>query len=456
MGACETKPDSVRLPLALSTQVCTRILAFSRRPFVRNVAAVASGTAAAQAIAMAFSPLLTRLYGPEAYGIQGVFVTIAGVLATVAAMSYPIAIVLPKSDAEAMGIARLSITIGVSMSILVTIILFLLGNEILTLLNAQAISYLMYLIPLAMLISVVSAVVGQWLIRKKAFLLTAKVTVWQSLFMNAIKAGLGFVNPVAAVLIVTNTLSGLVSAALMLLGLRKAGRVDEGVAKEVRSNLSTWGVAKQYRDFPLLRTPQGLLNVASHSLPVIMLATYFGPASVGFYSIASTVLAMPASLIGGSVMQVFYPRINEAIQRGEDARALIIRATAGLAATGALPFLLIIIAGPALFEFAFGSGWRKAGIYAQWLSPWLFFQYVNKPAVSAIPSLRLQGGLLIYELFSTGSKVVALYLGYVVFGSDVAAIALFSMFGVAAYLWLILWVISHSGRPTPGVPSSQN
>jgi O-antigen/teichoic acid export membrane protein len=423
-----------------------RILTFCRRPFVRNVAAVAGGTAAAQAMTMAFSPLITRLYGPEAFGIQGVFVTIAGVLATVAAMSYPIAIVLPRSDVDAMSIARLSLTIGVSMSILVTIILLFLGNEILTLLNVEEISFLMYLFPFAMLISVVSAVVSQWLIRKKAFSLIAKVTVWQSLFMNSIKAGLGFMYPTAAVLIVTNTIGGLLSAALMLLGLRKARIAEDQNAEISGSGLSTGAVAKQYRDFPLLRTPQGLLNVVSHSLPVVMLATYFGPSAVGFYSIASTVLAMPAGLIGGSVMQVFYPRINEAIHRGEDAKALIIKATAGLALTGALPFAVVIIAGPAIFEFVFGTGWRTAGVYAQWLSPWLYFQYINKPAVSAIPSLRLQKGLLLYELYSTGTKVLALYIGYVVFEDDVTAIALFSIFGVVAYTWLIIWVIFHSGR----------
>ena len=48
-----------------------RILAFSKRPFVRNVVTVASGTAASQAIVMAFSPLITRIYGPEAFGLQG-------------------------------------------------------------------------------------------------------------------------------------------------------------------------------------------------------------------------------------------------------------------------------------------------------------------------------------------------------------------------------------------------
>ena len=423
-----------------------RILQFSQRPFVRNVATVASGTAASQVIVMAFSPLITRLYGPEAYGMLGVFMSLVGVLGGVAALTYPVAIVLPKSDADAAGLARVSIYTGLATSFLTAIVLFFFGTEILSFLKAEAISSFMYLIPAFMLIATVSAVVGQWLIRKKAFTLTAKVTVWQSLVINAIKAGMGFLYPTAAVLIVINTLGVLLSAVLMLWGLRKMPAGSRQETDVAEPGLSAWALAKRHGDFPLLRAPQVLINSVSQSLPVIMLAAFYGPAAAGFYAIACAVLGIPVALIGGSVMQVFYPRINEAIHRGEDARALIIKATLGLALSGALPFAVVIIAGPLLFSFVFGSEWHVAGIYAQWLAIWLFFQYINKPAVSAIPALGIQRGLLIYELFSTGTKVLALYLGYTVFESDVAAVALFSIFGVVAYGWLILWVIVHSGR----------
>lgn len=420
-----------------------KILQLSKRPFIRNVAALTSGTAASQAIAMAFSPLITRLYGPEAYGILGVFMSIAGIMGAIAAMSYPIAIVLPRSDADALGLAHLSMYIAIVMSLFVAVILFYFGPEIVNLINIKEILTFMYLIPVFMLISALSEVVSQWLIRQKAFMLIAKVTIWQTLLMSTIKTGLGFVHPTAAVLVVTNTLSGLLSAAMMLLGLHKTHTKCRKVSVP---QPSSWALAKRHRDFPLLRAPQILLNAVSHSLPVVMLAIYFGPAAAGFYSIAFAVLAMPAALIGSSFMQVFYPRINEAINRGEDVKALIVKATAGLALSGALPFAAVIAGGPMLFDFVFGSEWRMAGRYAQLLSIWLFFQCINKPAVSAIPALQLQRGLLIYELFSSGTKVLALYLGYFFFESDIAAIALFSASGVVAYVWLILWVIINSGK----------
>jgi O-antigen/teichoic acid export membrane protein len=417
---------------------------------------VAGGTAAAQAITMAFAPFITRLYGPEAYGIQGVFMSVAGVLATVASLTYPIAIVLPKSDTDAVGLARLSVYIGIAMSFLAAVILFFYGPEILSLMNAEEISAFMYLLPVFMLISVVGMVMRQWLIRKKLFTLTAKVTVWQALVMNTAKSGLGLVQPTAVVLIVTNTLGALLAAAMMLLGLRKTSANNHCAERIAAPRPSIVALARRHRDFPMLRAPQELLNTVSQSIPVVVLAAHFGPASAGFYSIASAVLAVPAMLVGNSVMQAFYPRINEAIHQGEDVKGLIIKATLGLALIGAIPFAIVVVAGPALFGFVFGNEWQLAGVYAQWLSLWLFFQYVNKPAVSAIPALRLQKGLLIYEMFSTGTKVLALYLGYTVFKSDVAAIALFSVVGVAAYVWLIVWVIMHSGKLATRAPFTRS
>ncbi len=393
---------------------------------------------------LGFAPIITRLYGPENYGIFGIFGSVVGVLSTIAALGYPTAIVLPKDECDARGIARLSLYIGVGMSALAAAALSLFGGDLLRLLNAEVIGAYLYLIPVAMLFSVMAAVLAQWLIRSKEFKLTAKYRVLTAFMLSSIKAGMGLVYPTAMTLVVTNIIGGLFGTAVTFWGWLQLIGKKPGKPPPVRQAVSLRKLAVRYRDFPLLRTPQNLINSLSQSLPLLMLGAYFGASSAGQYSIAIAVLAVPASLIGGSVMSVFYPRITEAIHKGENARALIIKGTLGMALTGALPYLVIIIMGPLLFGFVFGEEWRTAGEYAQWLSPWLFLQYVNKPAVSAIPALRLQGGLLIYELFSTGTKIFGLWLGFVIFNSAVTAIALFSMFGVVAYLWLILWVIKHS------------
>ena len=418
----------------------------AHRPFVRNVATVATGAAATHAVTFAFAPLITRLYGPEAYGLQGVFTSIVGLLATVAALGYPMAIVLPSRDSDARALARLSVCIGVGTSALAAVTLASFGVTLLESLSAAEIAGFSSLIPIAMLASVLGATLGQWLIRKRAFKFIATLGVVTAVLVGTTKVILGLIDPRPEALIATNVAGALVGATIAYFVWKRVSSPQSvQSADRGQGHQHLWVLAKRHADFALLRTPQNLINAASHSLPLLLLATYFGVGASGQYSIAIAVLGIPAMLIGEAMMSVFYPRINDAVARGGDARTLIMKATIGMAATAALPFFAIMVLGPTLFSLVFGQEWETAGTYARWLAPWCFFQFINKPAIAAVPPLRLQGGLLAYELFSTGTKVIALFLGWSVFDDPIAAIALFSMSGVIAYVWLIDWVIRRSG-----------
>jgi len=144
-----------------------------RSKFVRNVAVVASGTAGAQAIVIAFSPIITRLYGPEAFGILGTFMAIVAVITPIAALSYPIAIVLPKEDSDARGIARLSASIALGVAALTSLVLLAFGDQIVSLLQVQEISSYIWLLPLVILFAAWLQINQQWVIRKKHFGLKA-------------------------------------------------------------------------------------------------------------------------------------------------------------------------------------------------------------------------------------------------------------------------------------------
>lgn len=161
----------------------SKLTNLSKKPFVRNVFILASGTAASQVIAMALSPIITRLYGPEAFGILGVFMAVIAVITPVAALTYPIAIVLPRSDNDAKGIIRLSIYITVVVSITIAVILLLFNQSIVDMFNIKDIAPFLYFIPLVILFSGFLQVTEQWLIRKKQFGITARVTFFNPRFL---------------------------------------------------------------------------------------------------------------------------------------------------------------------------------------------------------------------------------------------------------------------------------
>ena len=77
--------------------------------FASDVLKLAGGTAFAQALAILASPLITRLYGPEAFGLAALFTSIVGIVGVVACLRYELAIMLPKRDEEAANLLGLSL-----------------------------------------------------------------------------------------------------------------------------------------------------------------------------------------------------------------------------------------------------------------------------------------------------------------------------------------------------------
>ncbi|MBN6205753.1 oligosaccharide flippase family protein [Ralstonia pickettii] len=412
-----------------------KLIEFAKKPFVKNVLILSSGTAGAQAIAMLSSPIVTRLYGPEAYGIMGAFVAIISIISPIAALTMPIAIVLPKSDKEARGLVKLSLIITIIIAGLIGLLLILFNNFIIEVFNFQNVSGYLFLIPIVILMAGLLEVTEQWLIRNKQFSVSAKVVLLQAIIVNGGKVGFGFFNPVASVLIAFSAFTQGIKAALVyLLTKNYTHRISFNLLK---IKVSIKDTLKKYKDFPLFRAPEVLINGVTQNMPLILMATFFGPVAAGFYSICKTVLNAPSNLIGNSVGNVFYPKISEAANNNENLPRLIKKATFALSIVGAVPYGIIVLFGPWLFNFVFGEGWVVAGEYARWVALWSYFSFINKPSVKALPVLSAQAFQLKYTIIILVTQTISLLIGFYVFSSDKIAVAIFGITGALLNVGLI-------------------
>jgi O-antigen/teichoic acid export membrane protein len=408
--------------------------------FLRNVAVIAGGTVFAQLVTIAFSPIITRLYGPGAFGVLGVFLSVVTILSTISSLCYVHAVVLPKEDADGLRILYLSLKIAAIISLISAGIVIPFRQNIAVLLGMEAIAPYFFLVPISVFFAALAQGYDQWLIRKKHFRASSTITIIQSLSLNGLKTGIGFFAPFAVVLIGLSTLGHGIHALLSAVFSRQSRqRVREIMVKQDQGRIRE--LANEYRDFPYYRTPQVFLNSISRNLPALLLASLFGPASAGLYAIGIRVLTLPSSLISQALGKVFLPRITEAAHRGENMQGLIIKATLGLASVGIIPYGLVIVLGPWLFGLVFGDEWVRAGEYARWLALWLYFGFMNVPSVQATAVLGLQRWMLTYELITVALRVFSLIIGFFLFHSDLTVIILFSIVGIACNCFLIINVI---------------
>ncbi|SPT62294.1 colanic acid exporter [Aerococcus viridans] len=319
---------------------------------------------------MLFAPIVTRIYGPSAYGLMGTFSAIIQIIGPIAAFSYPIAIVLSKDEKDANLTIKLSFYVTLFNTILFSLLLYFFHDYIVKTFNLISVSNYFYLIPLIVFFAGCLQILQQWLVRNNLFRISAKAYLVETVLVNSGKLIGGIIYPSASILILFTAFRQGIRVILMFI-YSKINNVKEVLSLTTISDMKE--VLKQgikHKDFLIYRTPEVTLSALSANIPTLLLTAFFGPVSAGFYSIAKTVLAVPSTLIAQSVGDVFYPQVVRTAQNKQKITPLIIKSTFYLAVIGLIPYGFIFFFGPWLFGVVFGEEWIIAGEYARWVKPY--------------------------------------------------------------------------------------
>lgn len=377
------------------------------------------------------------------FGVLGVFLAIAGIIQSVGSLSYSYAIVLPKKDEDAKAIFLLSFMISGIISFLIALIFIFFGDKIISLLQIETVAPFVLFIPLFVFFAVCADIVEQWLTRKEQFRKKAAIMIINTSMVNAGKIGAGLYSPSALFLVSISTFGSALHATL--LSCSQFSWPKEGFENIKKANWfsisHTYKMAKKYFDFPFYRTPQSFVGNISNKLPTLMLAGFFGPASVGYYALGTRAIKAPSNIIAKSFGNVFYPKIAKDFNQDENIRKILLKATTALAIAGLIPFSIIIIWGPELFGFIFGDNWFIAGEYARWMSIMAYFSFMGGACWKTIPVIKIQKFALIFGVITALLSATILYLTATFFNDDLLTVASFCLLNTILIILKILWVL---------------
>jgi len=353
--------------------------------FSRNVLTLMTGTTIAQAIPIAISPILTRIYTPEDFGVFALYMSVASLLSVMATGRYELAIMLPKKDEDAINIVALSILIAFFVSFISFLIVFIFNAQITNLLGNPEISSWLYFIPITVLLTGIYQSFNYWSNRKKQYKRLATSRVVQSGTTSASNLAMGFGGFGSSGLILGGVLGQVV--ATWILGTR-IFKSDLELFKKSVNSLKIFALIKKYIKMPMLNLPNAVIDGFRLSGITILIAKYFTVASLGQFSLAWKMLQMPMSLIGSSISQVFFQKIASS-KKSELyylVKQFIVKASLSI-----LPvFIVIYFFSVDIFSFVFGEKWKIAGEIASVLSPWIFINFISSPIANVFIILNKQ------------------------------------------------------------------
>lgn len=375
--------------------------------FRKNLLVLLSGMAIAQLIPILASPVLTRFFSPESFGIFATFTAISAFALVPVTGKYELAIILPKRDEEAINILVLTVLLSFIISGGYVLIILGLGDFIINQFNVPQLSGILIMIPMLVFFQSCYRTYNEWCIRKNQFKELSRNKVINSTGVT------GFSLLFGAFSIKTGLILGQILGQITAVGIG-AYKIIKGEKKifhfiSVRKQRYFF---KKYSNFARYLIPGQLINSLSVQLPVFFIGSQFGPETLGLYALTERILGVPLSFLGNSVRDVFKQRAAEDYKQKGNCISIYLKTTKSLLALSIIPFTALFFIAPFLFEFIFGSEWEQAGVFTQALLFMYLLSFVSMPTSWIFIIAEKQKLDLLWQVSFLILTAVSLVIGY--------------------------------------------
>jgi len=400
--------------------------------FVKNTLKLAGSTTVAQVVSALLSPIQTRIFSPEAYGIYGFFFSIVSTFSMLSTARYEFAIMTVDDKDKAKNLFAIALIIPIVFSAIIWFSIQNFGNQFFGFISEINLSPYYGVFIVTVLISGITILFKYYNYKIEKFNLVAIVNLTNTSLSSILILLLGVLGMNNSSGLIYGNLAGTIIAWLIPVFFFLKDDFKTFISK-LNFNEMLY-LFKYYSKPSLINTISAFVNSFSVQVPSILLTSFFGPEVNGYYALGFKVLKMPSILIGQALSNVFFQTASEARNKG-GLGFLVEQSMTKLINIGLFPILLLTVAGRDLVSVIFGSSWGEAGVYIQILSLWIFAAFISSPLSTALIVLEKNEFFLKFNIILLISRVISLYAGYLL---DNSRLALFfmSISGVLLYGWM--------------------
>ncbi|WP_445682832.1 lipopolysaccharide biosynthesis protein [Radicibacter daui] len=364
------------------------------RPFLRNVSIMLSGSAGGQMVSILLSPLLTRLYTPQQFGILSVYSALLTILVVIASLRYELALPLARTDRDALNLVGVCGGVLLVTTAAIGLVAFLVPTPVVQALWTTPPESSELLIYRGLLVLGYFCLGGYYIAlqlatRASAFPAIAKTRLAQGVVGPIGQIGLALLGAGTPGLLIGNIL-GQSAGTFGLFGC---------VITRLRSLLEalSWRrmivLARRYVRFPLISSWAALIDAAGSSqLLYLLAAVAYSPHVAGFIFLVERVVSRPLNIVGTSILQVYIGEAGRIVASDPAALKRRFRQVVSRQFMMAVAWVLVAnIAGSLLFATVFGQQWEEGIFYLRALSIGYLAQAVVQPVFHTLQILEKQG-----------------------------------------------------------------
>ena len=331
------------------------------------------GSIVAQVVALAATPLLSRLYAPGQLAALTQLLAVSSVLAPLSTMKLEVALMLPRREAVAGRLFGLAVLSGMVVAAMFVLVLAVASPTVVGRLVSALPPDLRMVMPAAVLSMTLFIVLSSVATREGSFARLATARAVAGIVTATVGVLAGWLHGSTAGLVWALPLGQLAGLAIVL---PRVKFLRSGLLCLDRLGRSALG---RYRRYPLFNGTSSALDGLRIGLPAIALGWYCTDAVVGQYGMTFRLAAAPITLVALSVGQVNLRAVSGMVRARENAAAHVRRTLGRLWVVAGIGIIVSMLFGPAIFSVVLGPEWRLAGEYLVLLAPGLAARFVSTP-----------------------------------------------------------------------------
>ena len=404
------------------------------KSYLRSLSILAFGSALGQLVAAAASPVLSRVFSPEDYGVSGFVLSLVMIFVFVSTMRYEDLIVAGRTTSSRTGGFAIAFLCLCFVSLVLLAGVILLGHP-------DADGQLILFTPVILFLSVLqSRILPPLLIQLDRYRSVASGHFTNAALGACAQIGCGLLGMGAAGLLVGRTIGLVCATVLMAAPIARTTLVP--IARKARYG-RLLRVVRAYRRQAFFLAPAGFINAVAMQLPFFYIAYMFGPASAGAFFFTQSLANAAMMIYRKSMTSLTAKTAHDLRRRRRPILPFLLRLLALIGVAGCLGAALLFIYGERVVPILFGERWEEAGTVAKWLGLFYASTAIHLPAASLATLLKYQSRMLRVQIAQLVAVSVAMVVGASLGGFE-AIVAAFGVTTAAVYsvnLLLLLRIV---------------
>lgn len=373
--------------------------------YLRSILLLTSGSMLGQVIGFVGSMIMTRIYTASEIGIMTTVVSFSGIFAPVINGRFDFALVKERGDKYIFALVKLSIYIGVVLSLFISLGSFIYFTGIDGFISPFVSVVFVFFI---LVIQVFSNVFKSYNNNIGDFKTMTSVIVMRRFAEEVSMTVFGLLGWKAIGLLISRVIGQYFGMKREIKNIKK--KFINILSVQRKDMVEAYNIHKRQLYYS---APAALMNAGSYSLISLVIGKFFGLEVLGVYAISFAVLGLPLSVISGNVSKVYFSEASKEYAKKGVFNESTNKTLIFLILFGIILFFVMYYLFPMIVPFIYGDKYEMSGFMIRILSPMFAIRFVSSAINTGLVVCNKQNfELIIQLLFMISVALLAILCNY--------------------------------------------